>query len=153
MAAQAASCRGETSGTALTAGLGCRRVILAAAGARLSETVQTTYHNLRHGPREGPPSPGWPPGFLPGITWLGGQCPRPPLRSRQRGPGATAPSSRGTGEGMAGCRRQSQGRALLGLEPQWEAEALGAALRAWVRSSFPLHGLTAAGQPPGLTTI
>lgn len=40
MAAQAASCRGETSGTALTAGLGCRRAILAAAGARLSAAMR-----------------------------------------------------------------------------------------------------------------
>lgn len=58
--------------------------------------------------------------------------------------GAAAPSSRGTGEGTAGWRRQS----LLGLKPWWEAEAPGSALGAWGRSSFPLHGLTAAAQPP-----
>lgn len=106
--------------------------------------VETTHRRRQRGPGEGPPSPGWPPGFLPGTTWLEGSTEEQAERAWGHPTGATAPSSRGTGEGTAGWRRQS----LLGLKPWWEAEAPGSALGAWGRSSFPLHGLTAAAQPP-----
>lgn len=113
--------------------------------------VETTHHRRQRGPGEGPPSPGWPPGFLPGTTWLGGQCPRAPLRSRQRGCGVT-PRGPPPPPAEALVRAQLAGGASLSWGSNCggrrKAEALGSALGAWGRSSFPLCGLTAAGQPP-----
>lgn len=148
--AQAASCRGETSGTALPRALaaeGCAWPQLALAVT----AVETTHRRRQRGPGEGPPPPGWPPGFLPGTTWLGGRCPRAPLRSRQRGRGAT-PRGPPPPPAEALVRAQLAGGASLSWGSNCggrrKAEAPGSALGAWGRSSFPLHGLTAAGQPP-----
>lgn len=123
--AQAASCRGETSGTALPAGLGCGGVRLAAAGARC--------HRRGDHP---PPPPTWSRGGasisrlasgLPSRNHLAwgpmseGSTEEQAERVWGHPTGATAPSSRGTGEGTAGWRRQS----LLGLKLWWEAEGGG----------------------------